>query len=143
MSEHIASQTPDPPGHAGHETTDASAYYVGLFGLGMAIMIVLSMLFLYKLFWRFEAIVKRSDPVVSPVATSQIPPEPRLQAQPGEELIHLRREEDEALRTYKWIDQQQGIVQVPIERAIDLLSERGLPEPTTPLPTAAKLETVP
>jgi hypothetical protein len=143
MSERIAPQSPDPPEHAGHETTDASAYYVGLFGLGMAIMIVLSMLFLYKLFWRFEAIVKRSDPLVSPVATRQIPPEPRLQAQPGAELIQLRREEDEVLRTYKWIDQTQGIVQIPIERAIDLLSERGLAEPKAAMPPSSRQEARP
>ena len=95
------------------------------------------------MFWRFEAIVKRSDPVVSPVAGSQIPPEPRLQAQPSAELIQLRHEEDETLRSYKWIDQQQGVVQIPIERAIDLLSERGLPEPKAAEPTAAKQEAAP
>ncbi|MGE3241828.1 MAG: hypothetical protein AB7G28_02695 [Pirellulales bacterium] len=143
MSEHIAPQSPDQRGHAGHETTDASAFYIAIFALVLALVIMLSMLFLYQMFWGFEAVVKRSDPMASPVATSQIPPEPRLQAQPSAELIQLRREEDDTLRTYKWIDQTQGIVQIPIERAIDLLSERGLPEQTTALPAAAKQEASP
>jgi len=143
MSEHIAPQSPDQQGHAGHETTDASAFYIAIFALVLALVIMLSMLFLYQMFWGFEAVVKRSDLMASPVATSQIPPEPRLQAQPSAELIQLRREEDDTLRTYKWIDQIQGIVQIPIERAIDLLSERGLPEQKAALPTAAKQEASP
>ena len=143
MNEPIAQQSPDLLEHAGHETTDASAFYVSLFALALAIAILLSLLFLYELFWRFEAVAVRADPIVSPLTGSQTPPAPRLQAEPSAELAQLRQAEDETLRSYQWIDEQQGVVQIPIERAIDLLSERGLPEPTATEPTPAIQEVAP
>jgi hypothetical protein len=127
----------------GHETTDASAFYVGLFALGLAVMIALALVFLTWLFWRFEAFAEREDPVQNRMAANQLPPAPRLQAQPSVDLAKLRHEEDDRLGCYKWIDQQQGIVQLPIDRAIDLLSERGLPEPQVVEPTSTKREPVP
>ena len=39
MSEPIAQQSSDSLKHAGHETTDASAFYVGLFALGLLLTI--------------------------------------------------------------------------------------------------------
>jgi hypothetical protein len=74
------------------------------------------------------------------VAGDQMPPEPRLQTQPSADLARLRRDEDQTLGSYKWIDPPQGIVQIPIDRAIDLLAERGLPEPETTEPTATPEE---
>jgi hypothetical protein len=143
MNEPAEPQSPDTHGHVGHETTDASAFYVGLFALGLAIMIALVLPFLVWLFWRFEASAERADPVQSAVAADQLPPAPRLQAQPSVDLAKLRHDEDERLGSYKWIDQQQGIVQLPIDRAIDLLAEQGLPEPQVVEPTSTKQEPVP
>lgn len=143
MEEPAQSRSPDSHAHVGHEATDASAFYVGLFALGLAVMIALALVFLTWLFWRFETFAEREDPVQNPMAANQLPPAPRLQAQPSVDLAKLRLEEDERLGSYKWIDQQQGIVQLPIERAIDLLSERGLPEPQVVEPTSTKQEPVP
>jgi hypothetical protein len=39
----------------------------------------------------------------------------------------MRQDEDQILGSYGWIDRQKGIVRLPIARAIDLLSQRGLP----------------
>jgi hypothetical protein len=41
----------------------------------------------------------------------------------------LRREEEHVLTSYAWVDRRAGIVQIPIERAMDLLAARGLPGP--------------
>ena len=142
MSEPIAQQSSDSLKHTGHETTDASAFYVGLFALGLLLTILLSLLLLNQMFWRFEASAERADPIVSPVAGNQIPSEPRLQTQPSADLVKLRHDEDETLSSYKWIDKQQGIVQVPIERAIDLLSDHGFPEPEAAKPTSPTHEAV-
>ena len=35
--------------------------------------------------------------------------------------------EDRRLATYDWADKDKGVVQIPIERAMDLIVERGLP----------------
>lgn len=38
----------------------------------------------------------------------------------------LLKQEDQ-LNSYGWVDEQAGIAHIPIERAIDLIAERGLP----------------
>lgn len=64
----------------------------------------------------------------SPVrATAQFP-EPRLQAKPAAELEKFRAAEEQQLNSYGWIDRFAGIVRIPIERAMELIVQRGLPE---------------
>ncbi len=46
---------------------------------------------------------------------------------PGEALRELRATEESLLTTYGWSDRQRGIVHIPIDRAIDLTLQRGLP----------------
>jgi hypothetical protein len=46
---------------------------------------------------------------------------------PATDLGQIRAEEDAVLTTYGWIDEQGGIVRIPVERAMELLVERGLP----------------
>ena len=53
--------------------------------------------------------------------------EPHLQVAPARDLEEVRRAEQQILTSYEWIDRQNGVVRIPIERAVDLLLERGLP----------------
>jgi hypothetical protein len=39
----------------------------------------------------------------------------------------LRRHEDEILNSYGWVDQKAGVVRIPIDKAMDLLVQKGLP----------------
>ena len=55
------------------------------------------------------------------------PPEPRLQADPVEDLRRWRAQEDAELAEYAWIDRSRGVIRLPIERAMALLLRRGLP----------------
>jgi hypothetical protein len=57
------------------------------------------------------------------------PPEPRLQQHPAQDMRDWRAAEDRASRQYAWIDPDKGIVQIPVERAMDLVVQRGLPVP--------------
>ena len=52
--------------------------------------------------------------------------EPARHDEPGN-LQTFREHEDEKLTTYGWIDKNTGVVRIPIDRAKDLLLERGLP----------------
>jgi len=58
---------------------------------------------------------------------SQVPPEPRLQVHPADELKALRQHEDELLNNYGWVDQKAGVVRIPIDKAMDLMAQRGFP----------------
>jgi len=133
----------DPHQHVGHETTDASPFYVGLFALGLTLMIALVLPLLGWIFWRYEAAAKRADAPQSPLLGELTPPRPVLQNDPAADLTLFRREEEQRLSSYGWIDPDKRIVRIPIERAIEILSERGLPEPEGSLEPPANAERAP
>lgn len=60
-------------------------------------------------------------------------PTPRLQTDNGmQDLVDLHHREDLLLDHYSWINQSQGSVRIPIDRAMELIAQRGLPvEPKT------------
>jgi hypothetical protein len=55
-------------------------------------------------------------------------PSPRLQTDDGyQEVTDIHAKEDLLLENYSWIDESRGSVRIPIERAMELIAERGLP----------------
>src|SRR3989442_5282615 len=72
------------------------------------------------------------DPPPSPIAEARaprLPPGPRLQSSPVLDMEQLRAREDSVLTSYGWVDRQAGIGRIPIDRAVELLLEKGLPAP--------------
>jgi hypothetical protein len=65
-----------------------------------------------------------------PLAASEeqrLPPVPRLQQFPRNELYTFRKDEGEHLESYGWENKAAGTVHIPIEEAMKLTVERGLP----------------
>jgi len=58
---------------------------------------------------------------------ARLPPVPRLQQHPHEELRTFRDEERNHLESYGWENKAAGTVHIPIEEAMKLTVERGLP----------------
>jgi len=54
-------------------------------------------------------------------------PQPRLLVNEPGNLAVFRAQEHETLTTYGWVDRNGGVIRIPVERAKDLLLERGLP----------------
>ena len=55
-------------------------------------------------------------------------PTPRLELDDGnEDLAELHDREDLMLNYYSWVDKPGGAVRIPIERAMELIAQRGLP----------------
>ena len=52
---------------------------------------------------------------------------PRLQISSRLDLAQFHAREDEELTNYGWVDRSNGIVRIPIERAMDVVLQRGLP----------------
>jgi hypothetical protein len=52
---------------------------------------------------------------------------PLLQATPVTDFARQQAEEAKVLSTYGWVDQARGVARIPIEEAIRLTAERGLP----------------
>jgi len=66
-----------------------------------------------------------------------LPPEPRLQVNGPQDLAAMREAEDRVLTQYAWVDPDHGIIRIPIDRAIGLLAQEGLPYRSVPLQSAA------
>ncbi len=61
------------------------------------------------------------------VESGSMAPVPSLLVNEPVNLEKFRSHEEQMLTTYGWVDQNAGVVRLPIERAKDLLLERGLP----------------
>jgi hypothetical protein len=77
---------------------------------------------------------RATDDAASPLASPAVHaigvtagPQPQLLVNEPANLKAFRTKEEEALTTYGWADQNAGVVRIPIDRAKELLLQRGLP----------------
>jgi hypothetical protein len=111
-----------------HEPTDAETPAVLRVLLGLLVVTAVvagGLVYLTKGLVSFE---RTGDPPQAPLAqdAGRVPPEPRLQTQPFADIEHQRAEERRVLSSYGWVDERAGVVHIPIERAKELLLQRGL-----------------
>jgi hypothetical protein len=112
-----------------HEEADVNVRGIVGFGIGLLVVGAIIHLLLWVLFGYFSAQAARV-PRVFPLAAAgqqQLPPEPRLQTNPREDLRELRQREDAVLNSYGWVDRNAGIARIPIDEAIRLTVQKGLP----------------
>jgi hypothetical protein len=114
-----------PPGEPGHETTDINVWAVGKFAIGLAAITVVSMGLLFGLMRYFQS--REATEVVPAIVIDKVFPEPRLLKQEAVDLQKFRAGEEQVLHSYAWVDQSKGVVRIPIDRAIDVLAQKGLP----------------
>jgi hypothetical protein len=111
------------PNGAGHEQREANVKVI-VVSLGfLAVATFLIFLLVVGIFRYFYDTDKTGEAQRQPV----IPPAPRIEVAPYEQLQQLRVKEDRILNTYAYVDKSSGTVRVPIGRAIDLLAAKGLP----------------
>lgn len=115
-------------GHEGHEVRDVLFRPILITGaalFGTLFVVMALTLGLYA--WNTNRL-EASDAGLPPLAqVDQIPPEPRLQPSNNADLLAMIAEHDELLGSYGWVNQAQGRVRIPIERAMELVAQRGLP----------------
>jgi hypothetical protein len=63
---------------------------------------------------------------------------PSLQESPVPDLALYRAAEEKALSTYGWVDQARGVVRIPVEEAMRITAERGLPSTAPKEPAGAE-----
>jgi hypothetical protein len=114
---------PKPHG-VGHETTDVNIGAVGKFGAGLVIVTVLSIVLLLGVFKFFNTRDDRQAQEFDPV---KVFPSPQLLPDEPKTLAEIRAAEAKLLSGYGWVDQQKGVVRIPVEQAMDLLVKRGVP----------------
>jgi hypothetical protein len=113
---------------SGHEKTDASPRGLIYFAGVIAIILVVVALLLILLFKHFQKAEPAGSFVATPFeAVEPTPPPPHIQPDPRADMRSYADSQEKLLNTYGWIDRQNGIVRLPIDRAMELLLQRGLP----------------
>jgi hypothetical protein len=125
------------------EHQDLSPKGVYAFLVGLAVAGILVALFLWGLYDALDAREKRNQPAQNPLVQQTVAdtrhvlptdvekfPQPRLEQNERLEINDFRLKEEQTLNSYGWADEKAGVVRIPIDRAMQLIAQRGLP--TTP-----------
>jgi hypothetical protein len=118
----------------GFEESDVNVIAVGKFGIALLLVTILAMALLVGVFNYFKASEGGEAVTVDP---TKVFPQPQLEKTPIPDLKAIRDAEDQVLNTYGWVDQQKGVVRIPIAQAMDLVVKKGLPVRAAAPPSAA------
>src|SRR6266550_664752 len=103
----------------GFEREDMGARNVYAFLIALALMGVLVHFVVKGIYGFMDSYDKAHQPPANPLATAT-----ETTRAPGKDI---RMQEEQTLNSYGWVDQQNGVVRIPIDRAMQLLAQRGLP----------------
>jgi hypothetical protein len=120
---------PDNP-EVVHEETDVNVGVIIRWGIGLAATVFVSLAFLFWLQGLYTRQAERGQVPQYPMAADrrgELPPEPRLQNDPQEDLRVLRAKQQSLLEGYGWVNKEAGIARIPIDEAMKLVVARGLP----------------
>jgi hypothetical protein len=146
MNEELKHGEHDPELEFEHQDLRPTSVYAFLAGLALAGILVYFVLWgLYRFLDYYE---RTHQPPQNPLVQSaedtrnispqtiQKFPQPRLEKNERVEINDFRLKEEQTLNSYGWVDQKAGVVRIPIDRAMELVAQRGLS--TTP-----KIGTIP
>lgn len=122
------------------EQSDLGAKGILSFLLGLAIFGVIIHYVLIGMYDVMDRYEQTHQPPMSPLETHvetrprQVPPdtrmkfpEPRLEVNERSELQGVVLSQEQELNSYGWVDEKSGVVHIPIERAMQLIAQKGLP----------------
>lgn len=139
-----------------HEKSDVNVRALLIFVVVFVLFAIVTHILLYFMFQFFVRIENgRTNAPLTEIqrpAGSEVPVLPRLQPFPSKladgqtvapnantpvtDMEEMRAAEEKAQTTYGWVDQQKGVVRIPIAEAQQLLLQRGLPVVAAPAPAA-------
>ena len=115
----------------GHEGSDLDFNIVMLFAVSLVIALIV-VHYAISGIYRYWAPKPSRYPSRSSVASTREEfSGPRLTVNQSVDMEKQRASEKAVLNSYGWVDRDRNIVHIPVERAIDLLAERGLSTNTT------------
>ena len=117
----------------GYEPTDANVRLIGVFLVALVLSCAAAALAVHWMLEAFTGGAPRAG-AEARVAPRELPPAPRLESQPRQELREWLAREGALLRGYAWVDREAGVVRIPIERAMEILTQEGLPARDEPAP---------
>jgi hypothetical protein len=94
--------------------------HVRWFSLAIVVLLIVTAAWPLPCWAVFASPTRRAAPVVEGPASA-----PTLQSAPQDELRTYRRAKAAALEGYRWIDRRGGVVQIPIERAMEMVAAQA------------------
>jgi len=120
-----------PAVQRGHEIFDLDVSYVRWFSLGIVVLLIVTAAAAFAMLGGFR--IPHPASLAAPAAEgSASAPFATLQSAPQDELRSYRRAKAAALEGYRWVDRNGGVVQIPIERAMELMATQGGTQAVTP-----------
>jgi hypothetical protein len=83
-----------------------------------------------------EASLQPPPPIMQ-FEANRVPPAPRLEEHPQDELATHRAEQARIITTYGWVDKEHGTARVPVTEAMSMLLAKGLPVAPAASPSPA------
>ncbi|HUO14115.1 MAG TPA: hypothetical protein VMX38_03945 [Verrucomicrobiae bacterium] len=130
-------------GNGGYERKDIGVAGVVYFLIGLAIAAVIIHFVIAGLYNYLDKRFQAEQPPVSPLTnapkdTRKLPanyadylkqnfPSPQLEIDERTQLNSILLQQEQTLATYGYVDEKAGIVRIPIERAMQIIAQRGLP----------------
>ncbi len=110
--------------HGHNEIFDLDVTYVRWFSLGIVLLLIVTAAAAFVMLGGFR--VPHAAAAAAPAAReSATAPFATLQSAPQDELRAYRQSKATALEGYHWVDRADGVVQIPIERAMELMATEG------------------
>ena len=127
MSTEAKLRAPQDGHREGYEHSDADVRSLLKFGLSLFLILVAVLISMKWMFFYF-AKSQQLGPPASPFENARVlPPQPRLQVTPRVDLQTYCEAQLQELNTYGWVDPHNEVVRIPVDRAMDLIAQRGLP----------------
>ena len=132
--------TPNQPiNHDGFEQEDLSSRSALYFLAGLVLVCLVVYLIVFGMYRFLDSYATAHQPPMSPMVTPEADtravtpqnaetfPQPRLEENERTQFRSFIEDQDRKLATYDWVDKDRGTVRIPIDRAMELIAQRGLP----------------
>ena len=132
--------TPNQPiNHDGFEQEDLSSRSALYFLAGLVLVCLVVYLIVFGMYRFLDSYATAHQPPMSPMVTPEADtravtpenaetfPQPRLEENERTQFRSFIEDQDRKLATYDWVDKDRGTVRIPIDRAMELIEQRGLP----------------
>jgi len=109
-----------------YERSDIKGSDMAWLAGGLALFVIITPLLMPFV---FPQSMQHRSPSGPPALTADAP---QLEITPRDDLRRFERGEAQFAQSYGWTDRSKGVIRIPIDRAMALLAERGLPGWPTP-----------
>ena len=130
---------PNMISHDGFEQEDMSSRSALSFLAGLVLVGLVVYLIVFGMYRFLDSYATAHQPATSPMVTPEADtravtpenaetfPQPRLEENERTQFRSFIEDQDRKLATYDWVDKDRGTVRIPIDRAMELIAQRGLP----------------